>query len=274
MNSNPGFKVGSVQMISTPDAMQNLRKAGELIKEAAHQGCQMAVLPEYFCFLGHTDKDKLTIQEKFGSGPLQDGLAKIAQQEKIYVVAGTLPISTDQTDRVWNTSLVFNPSGAIHARYDKIHLFTFKQGVENYDEARTLLAGEEPTTFEIAHNQESWKFGLSICYDIRFPELYRLMGEVDAHILPAAFTHTTGSAHWEILLRARAIENQCYFIASAQGGVHENGRRTWGQSLICDPWGKIINSLDEGEGIVVGDLSKETIKDVRSKLPALKHRRK
>lgn len=274
MNSNQELQVGSIQMVSTPDTMQNLRKAEELIKKASQQGCQLAVLPEYFCFLGHSDKDKLKIQEKFGSGPLQDGLARIAEQEKIYIVAGTLPISSDQVDRVWNTSLVFNPSGTVHARYDKIHLFAFKQGVEDYDEARTLLAGEHPATFEITHDHETWRLGLSICYDIRFPELYRHMGEVDAHILPAAFTYTTGSAHWEILLRARAIENQCYFIASAQGGKHENGRRTWGQSLICDPWGNITNSLTEGEGVVVGKLSKETIKDVRSKLPALKHRRK
>jgi predicted amidohydrolase len=274
MSANQAFKIGSVQMVSTLDPMNNLHRACELIKKAAGQGCQMVVLPEYFCFFGHSDKDKFKIQEKIGGGPLQDGLASVAQKEKIYVVAGTLPISSDQSDRLWNTSLVFSPTGSVHARYDKIHLFAFQQGDESYDEAKTLLAGNQSCTFDVQTLEESWKFGLSICYDIRFPELYREMGEVDAHILPAAFTHTTGGAHWEILLRARAIENQSYFIAAAQGGLHENGRRTWGQSLICDPWGKLINTLTEGEGVVIGELSKELIKEVRSKLPALKHRRK
>lgn len=274
MSSEGKLKVASVQMVSTPDHHANLRAAEQWIARAANDNCQLVVLPEYFCLFGHSDKDKLKIQEQFGSGPMQDALAKMAQTHKIYLVAGSLPISSDTPERVWNTSLVFGPEGQIVARYDKIHLFSFQQGSESYDEGRTLLPGNVACTFEIDYQCTSWRFGLSICYDIRFPELYRSMGEVDAQIIPAAFTHTTGSAHWEILLRARAIENQCYFIASAQGGLHENGRRTWGQSLISDPWGNIQNSLDEGEGVIYGELSKDRLKEVRSNLPALKHRKK
>jgi len=271
------LKVASVQMVSTPDTTRNFACAQKWIEIAADQGAKLVVLPEYFCLFGHSDKDKLKIQEPLGQGPMQEMLAKLAEKNQIYLVAGSLPIQPslkEQQDKVWNASLVFNPLGKVHAHYNKIHLFSFRQGDENYDEGRTLLAGTKPCTFELDEAGQTWKFGLSICYDIRFPELYRQMGEVDAQVIPAAFTHTTGSAHWEILLRARAIENQCYFIASAQGGLHENGRRTWGQSLITDPWGEIQSSLDEGEGLVLGELSKDLLKEVRLKLPALNHRKK
>ncbi len=273
MSSSNDLTIASLQMVSSPDVDQNLQTAERLINEASKQGAQLAVLPEYFCLLGHSDKDKLTIQEPIGAGKLQDNLARFAKQANIYLVAGTVPITSSSANRVLNTSLVFSPLGEVVSRYDKIHLFAFKTDKESYDESEVLDAGSTPTTFTINHKGVDWKFGLSICYDIRFPELYRHMGEVDCHILPAAFTYTTGKAHWEILIRARAIENQCYFLASAQGGKHENGRSTWGHSMIVNPWGEINQVIPEGVGLVVSTLSKELINDVRSKLPALKHRK-
>lgn len=267
------LKVASLQMVSSSELDANLKTASELISQAADQGCAIAVLPEYFCLFGKRDTDKLGIQEKFGSGKLQDALAKLASQHQIHIIAGTIPLSSEDPNRVWNSSLVYDPSGKVIARYDKIHLFAFSHGNESYDESKTLFAGESPVTFEIKNNQTSWRFGMSICYDIRFPELYRTMGEVDCQIIPAAFTYTTGKDHWEILLRSRAIENQCYFVASAQGGIHDNGRRTWGNSMIINPWGSIESQLTEGSGIVVAELSKNLLNDVRSKLPALKHRK-
>ena len=151
-------------------------------------------------------------------------------------------------------------------------MFSFSSGGESYDESKTLLAGENLSQFELMHDGQSWRFGLSICYDLRFPEMYRAMGEIDCHILPAAFTFTTGQVHWEILLRARAIENQSYLVASAQGGLHENGRQTWGHSMVIDPWGKILAVLDKGEGLITSEIDKNHLLDIRSKLPALAHR--
>ena len=267
------LKVASLQMVSTSDLDTNLQTATDLVRQAADQGCSVAVLPEYFCLFGKRDTDKLTIQETFGSGKLQDALAEIAQKNQIHIVAGTIPLSSEDPNRVWNSSLVYDASGKVIARYDKIHLFSFSQGNESYDESKTLFAGNTPVTFEITENLTTWRFGMSICYDIRFPELYRSMGEVDCQIIPAAFTFTTGKDHWEILLRSRAIENQCYFIASAQGGTHDNGRKTWGNSMIINPWGGVESILSEGPGIVIGELSKDLLNDVRSKLPALKHRK-
>lgn len=272
MSSMNDLTVASIQMVSSPDVDQNIATAERLINEASKKGAQLAVLPEYFCLLGNSDKDKLAIQEPFGTGKLQDNLAKFAKHANMYVVAGTVPLSSSSIDRVLNTTLVFSPHGEQISRYDKIHLFAFKTEKERYDESEVLDAGSTATTFSITHAGQEWKFGLSICYDLRFPELYRHMGEVDCHLLPAAFTYTTGKAHWEILIRARAIENQCYFLASAQGGKHLNGRSTWGHSMIVNPWGEIQEVLPEGEGVVVSTLSKELINDVRSKLPALKHR--
>jgi nitrilase len=168
---------------------------------------------------------------------------------------------------------VFDPHGKQIARYDKMHLFGFQTVTERYEESETITAGNHPGQFKITVSEIEWCFGLSICYDLRFPELYRALGSVDCHIIPAAFTYTTGKDHWEILLRARAIENQCYVLSSAQGGLHLNQRRTWGESMLIDPWGQILSNLPEGEGFIQGTLSKDKLKEVRSKLPALKHRR-
>jgi deaminated glutathione amidase len=266
------MKIASLQMVSGCSLEQNLDKAHQLIRQAAEQNCQIAVLPEYFCMLGRKDVDKLSIQEPFGNGPIQDRMAKIAQENGIYVVAGTMPISSDHPDKVFNSTLVFANDGATILRYDKIHLFSFTSGDESYNEAKTLIPGQKIAQFELVDNQLTWRFGLSICYDLRFPELYRAIGAVDAHLMPAAFTYTTGQVHWDVLIRARAIENQSYFVASAQGGSHENGRKTWGHSMIVDPWGKVCKVLEENAGIITQELSQTEIHEIRNKLPALQHR--
>ena len=267
------LKIASIQMVSTPNLNENLELAASLIKEASDSSSKLVVLPEYFCLMGLKDTDKVNVREAVGSGPIQERLAAIAQENNIYLVAGSIPLEAQESNKVLNTSLVFNPLGEQIARYDKIHLFGFQTETERYEESETIAPGSQPGQFQITVNGIDWRFGLSICYDLRFPELYRALGEVDCHIIPAAFTYTTGKDHWEILLRARAIENQCYVLSSAQGGIHINQRRTWGDSMLIDPWGQILTNLPQGEGLITGTLSKEKLNEVRSKLPALKHRR-
>ncbi len=271
--SNAELKIASIQMVSTPDLQENLSTASRLIAAAAADGAQLAVLPEYFCLMGLKDTDKVRARESAGSGPIQERLSQIAQKNNLYLVAGTIPLEAKDPNKVLNTTLVFNPAGQQIARYDKIHLFGFQTTTERYLESETIEAGNEPGLLEISINGSDWRFGLSICYDLRFPELYRALGQVDCHIIPAAFTYTTGKDHWEILLRARAIENQCYVLASAQGGKHQNQRRTWGNSMLIDPWGDIMANLPEGEGFISGVLCKDKLNEVRSKLPALAHRK-
>ena len=267
------LKIASIQMVSTPNLNENLELAASLIKEASDSSSKLVVLPEYFCLMGLKDTDKVNVREAVGSGPIQERLAAIAQENNIYLVAGSIPLEARESNKVLNTSLVFNPLGEQIARYDKIHLFGFQTETERYEESETIAPGSQPGQFQITVNGIDWRFGLSICYDLRFPELYRSLGEVDCHIIPAAFTYTTGKDHWEILLRARAIENQCYVLSSAQGGIHINQRRTWGDSMLIDPWGQILTNLPQGEGLITGTLSKEKLNEVRSKLPALKHRK-
>jgi nitrilase len=267
------LKIASIQMVSTPNLNENLELAARLIKAASDSGSRLVVLPEYFCLMGLKDTDKVNVREAVGSGPIQERLAAIAQENNIHLVAGSIPLEAQESNKVLNTSLVFNPLGKQIARYDKIHLFGFQTETERYEESETIAPGSQPGQFQITINEVDWRFGLSICYDLRFPELYRSLGEVDCHIIPAAFTYTTGKDHWEILLRARAIENQCYVLSSAQGGVHINQRRTWGDSMLIDPWGQILTNLPQGEGLITGTLSKDKLNEVRSKLPALKHRR-
>ena len=272
MNNKGQLNIASIQMVSTSSVENNLDIAEELVAKAKAAGADLAVLPEYFCLMGHSDTDKVKVRETFGSGLIQDRLKKIASNHQIYLVAGTIPLSSEQPNKVRNTSLVFDCQGKVIARYDKIHLFGFKQGEEEYQESNTIEPGSKPTSFEIQVNNETWRFGVTVCYDLRFPELYREIGIVDCHILSAAFTYTTGKSHWEILLRARAIENQCYVLASAQGGRHEHGRTTWGQSMLIDPWGEIKSELKDGQGFVIGQLEKSTIHEIRAKLPSLQHR--
>ena len=275
------MKIAALQMVSTPDVDRNLATAERLIAEAAGSGAQWVALPEYFCQMGRADRDKLQIAEADGEGPIQAMLAQAARRHGVWVIGGTLPIRSADPEHVFNACCVYDPQGARVARYDKIHLFRFDNGREHYDEGRVLCAGDDPVTFA-AHLQDAagpLKVGLSICYDLRFPELYRSMSApqgqapCDLIAVPAAFTHTTGEAHWELLLRARAVENQCYVIAAAQGGLHENGRRTWGHSLIVDPWGQVLAVLPEGEGVVLAELDRGRLAAVRAQLPALTHRR-
>ena len=267
------LKIASIQMVSTPTIQENLSTASRLIKAAADKGARLAVLPEYFCLMGLKDTDKVRAREKLGSGPIQDHLSKIAKDNNLYLVAGTIPLEASDPNKVLNTMLVFDPEGQQIHRYDKIHLFGFQTATERYQESETIEAGNTPGLLKISIDGNEWTFGMSVCYDLRFPELYRALGPVDCHIIPAAFTYTTGKDHWEVLLRARAIENQCYVLASAQGGTHLNQRRTWGDSMLIDPWGSVLSNLPEGEGFISGVLCKDKLNEVRSKLPALAHRK-
>jgi nitrilase len=258
-------------MVSGPSLPANLQAAEGLLRQAADGGAELAVLPEYFCLMGHDDSDKIAVREVFGSGAVQDWLARTARALGLWIVGGTLPLAAGDEAHVRNTSLVYAPDGSCRARYDKIHLFKFDNGRECYDEGSAIRAGAAPTTVQAGE----LKVGLSVCYDLRFPELYRglMHPPCDLITVPAAFTYTTGLAHWELLLRARAVENQCYVAAAAQGGTHENGRRTYGHSMIVDPWGKVLDLLAEGEGVVFADVDAAHIAAVRTQLPALEHRR-
>jgi nitrilase len=270
------MKVAAIQMVSGTERDANLAQARQALAQAAAQGAELAVLPEYFCLLGQRDTDKLAIQERFGHGPIQDMLAQAAREMGLWVVGGTLPLSVSgQPERVRNSCLVYNPAGDCVARYDKMHLFGFDNGQERYDESRVLQAGDTPAWFDLsARDGQAWRVGLSVCYDLRFPELYRHLSQAGAQLLlvPSAFTHTTGQAHWEVLLRARAVENLCWVVASAQGGLHANGRRTWGQSLCVNPWGEVVAQQATGEGMVLAELDMPSLVRWRSQLPALGHR--
>ncbi len=270
------MKIAALQMVSGVTLDANLAQARQLLTDAAKQGAELAVLPEYFCLLGRKDTDKLALQESWGAGPVQNFLAQSARDLGLWLVGGTLPLSTAEPDRVRNSSLVFSPEGTCVARYDKIHLFNFDNGHERFDESRTLQAGTEPVAFDLPSvDGHVWRIGLSICYDLRFPELYRTptMRQAGLLLVPSAFTHTTGQAHWEVLLRARAIENLAYVLAPAQGGLHENGRRTWGHSLAIDPWGQVLGELPEGAGVVYAEVDAARVAQCRAQLPALSNRR-
>jgi nitrilase len=264
-----GLCAAAVQMVSGPEVAANLASAGRLIAEAAAQGAQLVALPEYFPLIGATDADRLSAREQVGEGPIQDFLADAARRHGIWLVGGSIPTCADDAAKLRNTCLVFDDAGRQVARYDKIHLFGFQQGEERYDEAATIEAGGTPVAFDTPWG----RVGLGICYDLRFPELFRELGNLDLLMLPAAFTDTTGRAHWELLLRARAVENQCYVVASAQGGQHPNGRITHGNSMIVDPWGDILARLDKGEGVATTELSAARLAEVRASLPALQHRK-
>ena len=271
------MKIAALQTVSGPDVEANLATAERLFGEAAAAGAGLAVLPEYFCLMGQRDRDKLDIAEAPGDGPIQRFLAAAASRHRMWIVGGTLPIKTPESDtaddpqRVFNRCTVWSPDGLLAAHYDKIHLFAFEQGDEQYDEGRTLRAGDAPVALQAG----PIRLGLSVCYDLRFPELYRALMHppCDLITVPSAFTVPTGRAHWELLLRARAVENQCYVLAAAQGGLHPNGRRTWGHTMIVDPWGEVLAELPEGVGVVTADIDVERLADVRRRLPALAHRR-
>jgi nitrilase len=262
-------RVAAIQMVSTPAVEENIATARNYIAQAAQQGAQLVLLPEYWPTMGMHERDKLALAERLDAGPIQSFMSATAREHGLWLIGGTLPLATPDEDKVWNTTLVYGPNGARVERYDKVHLFNFSRGAESYDEARTIASGAEVKTFDAPFG----RIGLSVCYDLRFPELYRAMGDCALIVVPAAFTCTTGKAHWEVLLRARAIENQCYVLAAAQGGQHVNGRQTWGHSMLIDPWGEIKAELDSGEGLVIGDIDPHHLSSIRMNLPALKHRK-
>jgi nitrilase len=262
------LRVAAIQMTSGPDVEANLGKAGALIVQAAAAGAAFVLLPENFGVMGLHARDRFGARETDGDGPQQEFLARMAREHRQYVIGGSVPLACDDPERTNQSLLVYAPGGVRIARYDKIHLFRFTHGDEDYDEARTIVSGRVPATFDAPCG----RVGLSICYDLRFPELYRALGDVALLVVPAAFTARTGEAHWETLLRARAIENQCYVLAAAQTGTHPGGRRTWGHSMLVDPWGAVVGVRPEGEGIVVGDVDPSRIAEVRARLPALSHR--
>ena len=261
-------RIAAVQMVSGPDIAQNLRDADRLVAEAAARGARLVALPEYFPLISGDETDKVRAREKEGEGPLQDFLRETALRHKVWLVGGSIPLEASSPDKVRNSCLVFDDAGRRVARYDKIHLFGFQRGTEQYNESRTIEAGDEVVVFD----SPVGRVGLSICYDLRFPELYRAMGPVDLLVVPAAFTHTTGQAHWELLLRARAVENLCYVLASAQGGTHPSGRQTWGNSMAVDPWGEVLERLAKGPGVVTAEMDPARIAELRASLPALEHR--
>jgi len=262
------FRVAAIQVVSGGDVGANLQQAEPLVAQAVARGAKLVVLPEYFGILGARASDKLAVREDDGTGTQQAWLARQARAHGVWMVGGTVPVACGDPDRVRSACLVYSPDGGRVARYDKIHLFAFEQGAERYDEGRTI----EPGTDAVAFDAPCGRVGLSVCYDLRFPELYRRLGELALALVPSAFTATTGAAHWHLLLRARAVENQCYVLAAAQGGLHPNGRRTYGHSLLVDPWGEIVDEWAEGPGIVVGDVDPARIAEVRAQLPALRHR--
>lgn len=262
------YRVAAIQMTSGNDVAANLATARALVAKAAEAGASLVLLPENFGLMALHARDKVTARERDGDGPQQAFLSETARAHRQYVIGGSVPLACDDPARTRQSLLVDGPDGRRIARYDKIHLFRFTHGDEDYDEAKTIVGGSAPVAFDAPCG----RVGLSICYDVRFPELYRALGELALIVVPAAFTQRTGRAHWEILLRARAVENQCYVLAAAQTGEHPGGRRTFGHSMLVDPWGDIVASQAEGEGVVVGDIDPARISDVRARLPALAHR--
>lgn len=262
-------RIAALQMTSTERVDENLQRAGELIAEAARQGVQLAALPEYFPLLHRDEQEKARVAEEDGDGPIQAFLAEQARQHGIWLVGGSIPLKTSQPDKVYNSLVVYGPDGQRAGRYDKIHLFGFHRGDEHYDEGASIVAGQQPLVIDTPFA----RIGFGICYDLRFPELFRRMDHVDLLITPAAFTVPTGRDHWELLCRARAVENLCYLLAPAQAGLHPSGRRTYGHSMVVDPWGKVQAVQADGEGVVAAVMDTARLEEVRTQLPALEHRR-
>jgi nitrilase len=262
------YKVAAVQMASGPNVAGNLSEARRLIEKAAEQGARLVVLPEYFPIMGLTETDKVAVRELPGNGVIQTFLSETARKNKIWLVGGSIPLVANSPNKVLNTCLLFDDRGEQVARYDKIHLFNLVLGNEQYNEARTIESGNQVVVVESPFG----RIGLAICYDLRFPELFRAMKDVDIIVLPAAFTETTGKMHWEVLVRARAIENLAYVVAAAQGGYHVSGRETHGHSMIVDPWGRVLDQLARGSGVVVAEVNPSYQASLRTSLPALSHR--
>lgn len=263
-----------LQMVSGGRVPENLDSAARGIAEAARQGCRLLVLPENFYLMGKHEGERLAIRESPGQGMLQDFLSAQAKAHGVYLVGGSLPLATDSPDRIYSSCLVYDPQGHCIGRYDKRHLFDVLVDAdrgEHYQESATFAPGQTGRVL----TTELGNIGLSICYDLRFPELYRdmLSEAVQIITVPAAFTAKTGQAHWETLVRARAIENQCYVLAANQGGQHGSGRNTWGHSMVVDPWGRILDQCATGEGIASARIDLDAQARLRRDFPCLEHRR-
>lgn len=266
-------RVATIQMVSGTDVSENMKQAEDLLVQAAAEGAEFALLPEYFPIISDDETAKLTLQEEFGNGPLQEFLATQAEKQNLWLMGGTVPLSTDDPKRVASSCLLFDPSGKCAARYDKMHLFDVcvdREDAESYNESGTIVPGKEIVVAETPFA----KIGMSVCYDLRFPELYRKLVSRGAKVItvPSAFTYSTGRRHWEMFLKARAVENLCFVIASNQGGQNTENRATWGHSMIIDPWGNILNSLEEGAGFACADLDFNRQNELRNSFPALDHR--
>jgi nitrilase len=265
--------VAAIQMASGPNVKANLEEAEKLIKTAVQQEAKLVVLPENFAIMGLSEMDKVAIAEAPDEGPVQQFLSQQARKHEIWIVGGTIPIQSGVTGKVFSASLLYNDKGDMVARYDKIHLFdvVLEASKESYNESETIEPGDDVVVVDTPFG----KLGMAICYDLRFPELFRAMADVGMEIcvLPSAFTSLTGKAHWESLLRARAIENLCYMVAPDQGGYHINGRETHGDSMIIDPWGVVLNRLPHGTGVVISDIDLEKLRKTRKNFPALQHKR-
>lgn len=262
----------AIQMASGPSVNANLLKAGKLIADAAKAGAKLVALPENFALMGESEFDKIEQKEVDGAGPIQDFLANAASKHGIWLVGGTMPLADEDENKIIAACLVFNDQGERVARYDKIHLFdvSVPDTDEEYRESDTIAKGNR----ELVLDSPFGKLGVAICYDLRFPELFRKMTThgMEVLIIPSAFTAETGAAHWEILLRARAVENLCYVVAPNQGGFHLNGRKTYGHSMIIDPWGVVLDCYKTGSGFAISDVDLERLHKVRASFPALQHR--
>ncbi len=266
-------RVAAIQMASGPNIGANLIEAERLIGMAVENGAELLVLPENFALMGLTEEDKVKSCEEEGRGPIQDFLSRQAATHGVWIVGGTLPLRSSQAGKVYAACLLYDSSGAVVARYDKMHLFDVRieASRENYTESLTIVPGERVTVVDTPFG----RLGLAVCYDLRFPELFRCMLEQDAELfaIPSAFTAVTGKAHWEALVRVRAIENLCYVVAAAQGGYHINGRETYGDSMVVDPWGNVLDRLANGAGVVCASLDLEHLQGIRRGFPAIDHRR-
>lgn len=268
------LRAAVLQMVSTADVDENLARAGQLIGQATADGARFLALPEFFPMISINERDKFSIREKFGHGPLQAFLSGQAQRHRVWLLGGTIPLDSGDPDRVYNSSLLFDDQGKCVARYDKIHLFDVyvdTEGKEGYNESASMKAGTDLVT-------ASTPFGdvaLSVCYDLRFPELYRRMAGdgVTMITVPSAFTERTGRVHWQMLLRARAVENLSFVIAPGQGGRHNEQRTTWGHSMIVGPWGEVLCCVEEGPGFACADLDFDRLQALRRSFPVLKHRK-
>ncbi|MCG8427392.1 MAG: carbon-nitrogen hydrolase family protein [Chromatiales bacterium] len=266
-------KVAAIQMASGPNVSANLLEAERLVSEAVENGAGLVVLPENFAFMGKQESELCTIREAAGDGPLQEFLSQLAKRYNIWVVGGTIPLEAHDNSKVRAACLVFNEEGEQVGRYDKIHLFDVNliEANEHYEESETIESGQKPVVLDTPFG----KIGLAVCYDLRFPELFRSLMDQGMGIacMPSAFTAITGKAHWETLVRARAIENLTYFIAAAQGGFHISGRETHGHSMIVDPWGTILAQVPRGTGSVCSALDLDYLKTTRRNFPTIDHRR-